>query len=153
MRICLRTPVKGNYEEVLAGFDRNLFEALAPPFIKIDLLRFDGSRKGDVVHLKLKIFGIFSQEWIVKITEDKVTQTQAWFTDEGRKLPRMLRSWEHAHIVEKDGQDSVIIDDIHFVPSSKLLGLFLYPGLYLQFLWRQPIYKRYFKERYRLRKG
>lgn len=153
MRICLRTSVKGNYVDVLAGFDRELFEALAPPLININLIRFDGSKKGDTVHLKLKILGIFKQEWIVKITDDQVQKKMAWFTDEGRKLPPSIKSWEHNHIVEKDGENSIIVDDIHFIPSSPLMGAFLYPGLYLQFLWRKPIYKRYFAKKHKKAKS
>lgn len=148
MRICFKTPVKGNYQDVLAGFDRELFEALAPPLIRMDLIQFDGSQTGNKVHLKLKILGIFSQEWIVKITQDGVTNKQAWFVDEGRRLPSMIRSWEHSHIIEKNGEDSIIIDDIHVVASSNLMAFFVYPTMYLQFLWRKPIYKRYFKERF-----
>ncbi|MEM8891373.1 MAG: hypothetical protein AAGD28_25570 [Bacteroidota bacterium] len=148
MRICLRTPVKGNYVDVLRAFDRDLFEALAPPLVNVQLLRFDGSSKGDLVHLKLRILGIFKQEWLVKITDEQVQNKMAWFTDEGRKLPSVLKSWEHNHIVEKDGENSIIVDDIHFIPSSPIMGALLYPGLYLQFLWRKPIYKRYFAKKF-----
>jgi hypothetical protein len=62
MRIRITTLVTQNYRQVADRFDQNLFKALNPPFPPVKLLRFDGSRKGDEVHLQLN-FLLFKQVW------------------------------------------------------------------------------------------
>lgn len=142
MKIYLKTEVSGNYLTVFQQFDRKLFEALAPPFPKPLLLRFDGSKQNDQVHIQLVLpFGI-KQDWVSLITEDGQDETLAWFVDEGIKLPFFLSKWKHRHIIEKKTENSsYIIDDIEF--SSPFVFL-LYPVLWLQFAWRKPVYRRYF---------
>ena len=54
MRVLLRTAVAQPPAQVMAGFTRALFVALAPPVPKLVLHRFDGSRTGDVVEIELK---------------------------------------------------------------------------------------------------
>ncbi len=142
MKIYLKTEVPANYLRVFAQFDKALFEALAPPFPKPNLLRFDGSKQGDEVHIQLVLpFGI-KQDWVSVITEDSHNEQAAWFIDEGEKLPFFLTTWKHRHLIQKKTENSCyIIDDITFTSP---FGWLLYPVLYLQFLYRKPIYRRYF---------
>ena len=145
MHIVIRTPVQGHYRRVLAQFDQSLFDQLTPPGAQVELVRFDGSHKGDLVHLRLKLLGRFPQDWISEITEEVITPEQAWFVDEGVELPFFLASWRHRHLVEKvSAEESCIVDDITFRSPYRLLDWLLYPVLYLQFAYRRPIYQRVF---------
>lgn len=145
MRIVIKTPVRGHYRAVMGHFTRELFEQLSPPGAKVDLIRFDGSRRGDVVHIRLKLLGLIEQDWISEITEDITTPDQAWFVDEGRTLPFFLSQWQHRHVVEKvDPEHSIIVDDIRFRSPFRLIDFLLYPVMYAQFAYRRPIYRRFF---------
>ncbi|MDB5261041.1 MAG: hypothetical protein JWQ14_322, partial [Adhaeribacter sp.] len=86
MRIAIHTSVKKDYIAVFKGFDEALFLALAPPFPKFKLLRFDGSQPGDTVAIELN-FGLFCQTWTSLITQSQITDQEAWFIDEGQQLP------------------------------------------------------------------
>ncbi len=47
MNITLKTEVRGNYLKIMEHFDRDLFEALKPPFGEMQIVEFTGSKKGD----------------------------------------------------------------------------------------------------------
>ena len=144
MRIQIFTKVEGNYKTVYQKFNQNLFVALQPKFPKLKLLRFDGSRKGDIVHIQ---FVFPKMDWISEITEDKVEDSYAKFIDVGKKLPFGLCSWEHQHIIHKvDDHNCVIEDAIKFTSWNKIFTALCYPLLYFSFLQRKPIYKSYFKQ-------
>ena len=145
MNLKLKASVKGNYKDVIAAFDRHLFEALKPPAGEMEIVEFTGSKKGDKVHLKFH--SPIKAEWISDIVEDAVTDERAWFVDEGIKLPWPLATWTHRHIVEKiDEKNSMIIDDITFTGSNFILSLFLFPAIFLGFYPRKKIYQDYFKK-------
>lgn len=147
MNLKLKTPVKGNYREVMAGFDRTLFEALKPSYGKMEIAEFTGSKKGDTVHMKF--LSPIKTDWISDIVEDEITNDRAWFVDVGVKLPWPLATWTHRHIVEKiDNENSMIVDDITFTGRNSILSLFLYPAIFLGFYPRKKIYKDYFKKRF-----
>lgn len=143
MKIHLQTPVATHYQAVLAGFNKDLFQALAPPFPRLKILRFDGSAPGDVVEIELSA-GPFRRKWTSLITEQHTTETAAWFVDEGQILPAPLTFWRHKHLITHHGSHSVIHDQIEFNTGSKLLDLLVYPALYVQFALRGPIYRRIF---------
>lgn len=145
MNIIIKTRVAGNYRDVFAKFDRELFEALTPPGMKVDLVRFDGSATGDIVHIRLSILGLIKQEWISKITEDRIEDDKAWFIDEGEKLPGFLSYWKHRHIVRKSESGSIIVDNITYKTPFILLDWLIYPALYLQFAYRKPVYRKFFR--------
>lgn len=143
MRILLRTFVNHPYERVWAGFDRKLFLQLSPPFPPVRLLRFDGCRQGDVIQLELN-FLLFRQRWDSLITEQKSDTEEISFIDEGRQLPFFLRYWRHHHRILRRGSRSEIVDDISFRTPFLFFDYLVYPILYLQFLYRKPIYRRVF---------
>ena len=145
MNIQLKTEVKGHYKKVMAGFDRRLFEALAPKFPKMEIVEFTGSKKGDKVHIRF--LGPVSTEWISKITADEENEKEAYFIDEGVKFPPGIAYWKHKHIVQKLSEDTcVIVDDITFRGPNKLMSILLYPVIYFGFYPRKNIYKRYFSK-------
>ena len=143
MNIVLKTPVKGNYKEVMKRFDRDLFEVLLPKQGEVKIQEFTGSKKGDRVHLKF--ISPIKTEWVSDITEDGEDDQSSYFIDEGTQLPFPLTYWKHKHIVEKiSEQESLIIDDISFKAGNPIFTLLLYPAIYLGFFPRKKIYKRYF---------
>ncbi|MEM6632109.1 MAG: hypothetical protein AAF694_20700 [Bacteroidota bacterium] len=144
MKICIRTPVTESPMDVLERFDRTLFEALTPPGAQVELIRFDGSKMGDIVHLRLKLLGFIEQDWISDIIEDGSTEERAYFIDQGTQLPFFLTFWKHKHIVEKAEWGSTIVDDIEFKTPLWLPSFLLYPVLYAQFAFRKPIYQKFF---------
>ncbi|PRY14946.1 hypothetical protein CLV24_103185 [Pontibacter ummariensis] len=143
MRLHLQTEVKQGFLSVFHAFDEQLFKALAPPYPRLKLLRFDGSLPGDWVEVELQI-GVKSFRWTSLITEREITNTAAYFVDEGQELPPPLRYWHHKHLVTQRGSGAIIHDIITYRTSSKALDLLLYPLMFAQFSMRKPVYKRVF---------
>jgi ligand-binding SRPBCC domain-containing protein len=144
MRLQLTTHVGGHYEAVMAGFDHKLFGQLAPPFPKVRLQRFDGSGVDDEVHLELD-FVLFKQVWHSRIVEAGTTPTEAFFVDEGIRLPFFLKQWRHRHRVVATGPNECqIIDAIEYSTGSWLTNVLFYPALWAQFAYRVPVYRRVF---------
>ncbi len=143
MKLTLSTQVAQDYLSVKKGFDETLFQRLSPPFPPVRLLRFDGSKKGDLVSLELN-FLLFRQVWTSQITADHTDHREFYFIDEGIQLPFFLGKWQHKHRIIKNGDQSIIRDEIQYKGRFSWLTPILYPALYLQFLYRKPIYKRIF---------
>lgn len=141
MRIRINTTIQRNYLEIYNAFDRALFEYLLPSFPSVKIARFDGSKKGDMVHMRFPL----NTEWISLITDDAVTDSEAYFIDEGQKLPPGLKYWKHTHLIRKiDEHNSLIVDDVKFKGNSAITSYLLYPLLYGSFLPRKKAYKAYF---------
>lgn len=145
MHIKLETPVEQGYLDVKAGFNESLFKKLSPPFPPVKLLRFDGSEKGDLVTLELN-FIFFKQKWTSEISEDKTTDLEFYFIDQGVELPFFLKKWKHKHRVISTGIGSIIRDEIEYEAPFGILTYLLYPALWLQFAFRKPIYREIFKK-------
>ena len=109
----------------------------------MELIRFDGSKTGDEIHLKLTPPGT---TWISIITDDFITENEATFVDEGKQLPPGLKYWKHIHRIRKVSEtESIIEDDISFKGSFGLLTLLLLPVLWMSFYPRKKAYTKYFK--------
>ncbi|MEQ8685601.1 MAG: hypothetical protein RIE86_09915 [Imperialibacter sp.] len=144
MKIKIRTRVKADLQTVREGFTEKLFLKLNPPFPPVKLLRFDGCKRGDKVELELN-FILFKQTWESLITHDLSNETVFSFVDEGVRLPFFLKSWKHHHINEAiENGGASITDEIEFTTPTLLTSLLFYPVLYLQFLYRKPIYRKVF---------
>ena len=142
MKIILKTPIKSNYKTVFQGFDEKLFNFLAFE-VQLKVLRFDGSKKGDVIELEL--IKPMKGYWKSIITADDITDSKAYFIDEGVDLPMGLGSWKHQHIIEKVNEENcIIVDQIDYQAKLKLLTPFLYIPLYFAFLPRKKKYRAYF---------
>lgn len=144
MKISLSTTVEQGYLDVKNGFTESLFKKLSPPFPPVKLLRFDGSEKGDIVSLELN-FIFFRQKWTSLITEDRTTDFEFFFVDEGVELPFFLKRWRHKHRVISSGIGSIIRDEIEFEGPFGLMTVILFPVMWLQFAFRKPIYRKIFK--------
>ena len=145
MHVTLRTAVAQPPAQVMAGFTRELFVALAPPFPKLRVLRFDGCHTGDQVEIELDTL-VKRLPWTSLIVDDgQLPDGTLFFVDEGRVLPPPLRYWRHRHLIEPGPRGgSVIVDDLEYRSSSRVLDTLLYPAMWAQFAWRQPIYRRWF---------
>lgn len=143
MNIQLSTKVNGNYKDIMRQFDRKLFEALKPSLADMEIVAFTGSKKGDKVHIRFN--SPIKAEWISLITEHGENEKEAFFIDEGVKLPFPLSYWQHKHIIRKiTDTTSYIIDDITFKGPNFVMSWFLYPAIYMGFYPRKSIYKKYF---------
>lgn len=145
MKIHLSTSVSQDYNTVFDRFNKDLLVALTPPGIKLNPVEFGGSAVDDVVHLEVTILGIFKQEWYNVITESESNEKRNYFVDEGVRLPGILKTWRHEHIIEKEGDGAKIIDLVTYTSPFFLLDWLMYPFLYLQFAYRRPIYRKFFK--------
>ncbi|WP_201985918.1 SRPBCC family protein [Hymenobacter rubidus] len=145
MHVILRTAVAQPPAQVMAGFSRELFLALAPPFPKLRLRRFDGCRTGDQVEIELDTVAK-KLPWTSLITDDGVLLDGThYFVDEGQVLPPPLRYWQHRHLIEPGpAGGSVIVDNLEYRTASRLLDALIYPAMWAQFAWRRPIYRRWF---------
>ena len=137
--ILFKTKVNQPLQKVWAGFDAALFEALKPPFVPMTLLRFDGCKTGDEVHIITA-----GQRWEAKIVDDWQTDAEVAFVDVGQLLPWPLRNWRHVHRIVADGEGCQIVDDITFGTGSRVLDALLYPLLRAMFGLRRPVYRRLF---------
>lgn len=143
MKLYIKTTVKQPILKVWEGFDESLFVKLAPPFPSVKLLQFDGSKKGDRVGLELN-FILFRQKWVSDIIEHNENEDQIFFIDKGVILPFFLKTWQHKHILKRKGDGTEIIDDIRYSTGTLLTDILMFPALYLQFLYRKPVYKKIF---------
>ena len=145
MHLTLRTAVARPPTAVLAGFTRELFVALAPPFPRLTVRRFDGCRRGDRVEIELDTL-LGRLPWTSLITDDGVTPDGThFFVDEGQLLPPPLRYWRHRHLIEPGpAGGSIIVDDLEYRTASPALDALLFPAMWAQFAWRRPIYRRWF---------
>ena len=130
----------------MAGFTQELFVALAPPFPRLRLLRFDGCRVGDRVEIELNTL-VKRLRWTSLITDaGQLPDGTLFFVDEGQMLPPPLRYWRHRHLVQPGpGGGSVIVDALEYRTASRVLDALLYPAIWAQFAWRKPIYRRWFR--------
>ena len=144
MNIKISTKVNQSLSKVWEGFNLELFSKLAPPFPPVEVKEFGGCLKGDKVHLELN-FILFKQDWISDIIDQKRTESEIYFIDEGTKLPFFLSYWQHRHRLVKNGESTIIIDDITFKTPTILTDYLFYPLMYLQFLYRKPIYQKIFE--------
>lgn len=143
MKLNFSTKVNQDYISVKNGFDETLFTKLSPPFPPVKIVRFDGSETGDLVSLELN-FLLFRQRWTSEITENKSSEKEFSFVDEGIELPFFLKRWKHKHRIIKSGSHTIIRDEIEFEAALGFLSLLLYPAFYLQFAYRKPVYKKAF---------
>lgn len=148
MHLRLQTRVDQSLPVVWSGFNRALFERLSPPFPPVQVIRFDGCLRDDVVHLRLN-FLLFRQDWVSLIVDQQTSDHEIYFIDQGTQLPFFLTFWRHRHRLlrapsETTGGQTFIVDDITFRTPFLLTDYFLYPVLWLQLVYRKPIYRRWF---------
>lgn len=143
MNILISTPIDRNFRDAFSRFDEKLFKALKPPFVDVEVERFDGCKKGDEVHLKISVGRLKSERWISHITEFYEDSEQIYFIDVGAVIPFPLKSWKHTHRIERVSETKcMVIDDIEFTSGNAIIDRLIYPFLYSMFKHRVSIYRR-----------
>lgn len=144
MKIVIKTLVEQPFQQVWEGFNENLLKKLSPPFPKATIVSF-GHEINEKVEIELNFF-ILRQRWVSIISDKKIFDEYAFFTDEGIILPFFLKFWKHTHWVKQVEEKAVIVDEIEFRTPTILTDYIFYPLLYLQFIYRKPIYKKIFRK-------
>ncbi len=142
--IIIKTKIENKTpKELLLLFNEELFKALKPPIINLEVKRFDGCKTGNEVHLAMDVFGLVNQEWVSLITDHSESFEECYFVDEGKKLPSPLKYWRHRHrLIRINDHTSYVVDDITFSTGNKALDAIIYPVLYGMFSFRIPVYKK-----------
>ena len=144
MEIKIATHVSQDYNRVFEGFTEDLFQNLAPSIIPTKLLRFDGSKKGDEVHLMIGP-GKLAQRWEALVVEDGKDQNKIYFIDVGQRLPFPLKEWKHRHLIQNNPEGgTIIVDHITFKTVHPLLAPLFYPFFWWMFWIRKPVYRKFF---------
>lgn len=143
-KVVQKTKVQGNFLDVENAFDRPLFEFLLPIFPKVELKRFDGCSVGDKVELFFPGFGF---QWHTQITVRSGNEEECWFIDEGSILPTPLKKWKHTHrFIKISETETIIQDEYNFSCSNKVFEILMIPIIYLGFLPRKRLYKKFFRQ-------
>lgn len=146
MKIHFCTKLEGALPALKDGFQKDLFLKLTPPWANIQLLRFDGCKKGDEIHLRIKVLW-GRQSWVSLVTEEEKKEDSWMFVDEGKVLPWPLKRWRHVHSINALSNSSAeIVDNISFDCHWPWLGPLVYPVLWATFAIRPARYRAYFKE-------
>lgn len=146
MKIVLKSTVKQAFDTVAEHFDEELFTFLLPPPFVAQLVKYEGSAPGSIVHIRFNF--PWRSSWISKITSSRRNDEEFSFVDIGTKLPFGLKTWKHHHIVKKvDETSTAIIDEMEFSTGLGIFDLLAYPVLYLSFYPRKKQYKKYFEEK------
>ena len=144
MKLRFEAKVNKSLGFVKNSFNENLFLSLKPPLMQLKLLRFDGCRAGDQVHLKMGAFGIL-QNWISVITSDHENEKEWQFVDEGTAIPWPLLHWKHVHrVIALSAEETLIVDDIEYKGVNPLMTALMYPSLWMSFSIRPRIYLKIF---------
>jgi len=143
MKITVGTTIESSIEKVKQNFNKELFLALTPPWIKMELLRYDGNQVGDEIHLELQFpFKKFS--WVSLIVDYQENPLEISFIDVGKVLPPFLKSWHHLHIIRRlNEKQTLLIDDVTFEAIRPELNPLLWPGIYTMLAYRKLIYPKY----------
>jgi ligand-binding SRPBCC domain-containing protein len=115
--------VPASLDSVFAFFsDAANLERITPPWIRFHVVTPAPihMRQGLLIDYKLRIRGV-PMRWQSEIT---TWQPQAYFVDEQRRGP--YRFWRHEHRFEPQGDQTKVIDDVHYaVPGGPLVHALL----------------------------
>ena len=80
---CIKTRIENRTpKELLELFNEDLFRALKPPVMNLQVERFDGCQTNHEVHLKMDVFGLMNQKWISLITDHGESFEECFFVDD-----------------------------------------------------------------------
>jgi len=145
MNLVFETIIESSYLHIKSRFTLDLFLALKPPLVNLDVIRFDGCSTGNEIHLNLT-FLHKKQTWVSVITQEKHNDKEWSFIDEGKIMPWPLAKWRHHHrVVSLGDNSSKIIDDITFECMHSWMNVFMYPALWFTFAIRPRRYKKFFQ--------
>lgn len=128
---------------VWSQFNEELLKKISPPFPSVQIIRFDGCSKGDLVILEINLL-IHKVIWSSHITHSKQDTIKSIFIDEGIRVPFGIKKWKHEHsIVKIDDAHCYIQDFVTFKTAFTFLDLIIFPFLWGMMFYRKPFYKKY----------
>ncbi len=128
------------------NFNESLFKKLNLPFPKLKIKSFgDMKELGTLVSLELDFF-LFKQSWVSKIVSYSESDDRYEFIDIGVKLPFFIRKWHHKHVILGSHNQTKIVDEISYSTGFVITDILLYPSFLFLFLYRKPIYKKWFSK-------
>lgn len=143
MQFTFITQVDTDIHQVSEKFNRELLLKLNPPFVKMNLIRYDGQITGDQLSFQIGI-GPLQQQWDGIITAHRYTKRNWLFRDEGLTLPHPLKTWKHTHALKaKNDHSTIIIDRLKFEGKNRFFTAVLCLPFILMFWMRKPLYKKY----------
>jgi ligand-binding SRPBCC domain-containing protein len=142
MQFTFVTPVNAHIDEVAKKFNKELLLKLNPPFIAMELIRYDGQRAGDQLSFKIGI-GPIKQQWNGIITAHRYTEKHWLFRDEGLQLPHPLKTWKHTHALKSKSNQTLIIDRLKFEGKNPFFTLLMCLPFIAMFWMRKPLYKKH----------
>jgi ligand-binding SRPBCC domain-containing protein len=131
------------FSKVIKNIGKEMFVALNPPWSSMELLRFDGTKVSDEVHLNLN-FGFKKLPWVSKIVKSDLSDVEFNFIDIGFKMLPGMKSWHHQHIFRSAGNNqTIIIDDVSFEASNSAVELIYSKLIYIQLYYRKFAYENF----------
>ena len=118
------------------------FLRLSSLLVGLTVDRFDGSKVGDEIHLRLGLPGSkILQPVSGSLSSQKISiRDECFFVDEGKVLPPPLSYWRHKHrMIKKWADETLIRDEIQFKTSPGFLESSMLPVLKYQFKRRGPV--------------
>lgn len=147
MKFAVESKITGiDFRKVYDVFDFKLLSDLSPSFMKPEAIIYEGNKRGDRLSFRLHT-PFFTTLWEGKVSEEKYAEDEIYFVDEGDKMPFGMRLWRHKHRIIKTDYGTLIRDEVQFDTKNSLLTFFLLPGIWLQFLYRKPLYDKIIKKR------
>ena len=135
-----------NIQDVYSVFDFRLLAALSPPMMKPEAKLYEGNKHGDQLHFLIRTpIGRFP--WKGKVTEENISENEIYFVDEGIEMAFGMRAWKHKHRLIKTNEGTLIRDEVFFDTKNPVLKYVLLPGVWMQFLYRKPLYEKIVKKR------
>lgn len=145
MKFTVNSSVRGIDPQTVYGvFNDRLLTALSPPLAKPLTKQYGGNRPGDRLHFVLRT-PLGAKDWTGQVTEESRTESEIYFVDEGHQMPFGITRWKHKHRLIKTSFGTQIRDEVQFDAKNSLLAVFLFPAIWLQFLYRKPLYEKTIK--------
>ena len=139
----IQTKIGASMPFVWSQFNEALLKKISPPFPQVDIKRFDGCSKGDLVILEINLL-FMKVIWSSEITNSNEDSNQSVFVDEGIKVPFGINMWRHEHsIIKIDESRCYIQDFITYKTSNVFLYIIFFPFLLGMIFYRKPFYKKY----------
>jgi ligand-binding SRPBCC domain-containing protein len=93
-------------------------------FPRITIIKNEGTKKDSITELDLDFF-LFQKKWVLTYVDVKEGD---YFIDRSDSVPFPLKSWQHTHLFESVGGETMMIDKVKFESYAPvfLVKLFLY---------------------------
>ncbi|MFG1492247.1 hypothetical protein ABMA75_01685 [Halobacteriovorax sp. ZH4_bin.1] len=137
--LVINTIVNASVDEILNNFNADTMQEATPPFINLEVPRFDGNSVSDQTHLITSICGHY-QSWVIEVTQKKETSDGIIIRTEAIETPFPFTMWIHTYHIRDIGNDQTkITDNIKYKTENFAFDLLIYPIIYFIMYYRKPI--------------